>query len=138
MEGKPKFLAKLQKMNLLASTTYIVPGKRGSKKLSFGIDTILNRKCSSQQKREKIDKEDRMELAAEHFRPMYLLRSQKEKLEEAFQIEKYIGSDRIDELAEILDVWPADVRAWFRDRRLWEKRKHLYNEKHRKISSKCL
>ena len=108
----------LLKNNLLQNEVYKVEFE--SPKLTFGIDTILTMKCSTQKKKQKsniikyknLNKSEYNIRKRTSFTPL-----QQRRLEKAFQKGKYIsGCARLDLAAELgLEV--KQVKVWFQNRR---------------------
>ena len=108
----------LLKNNLLQNEVYNFEFE--SQKLTFGIETILTMKCSTQKKREhsnmmkykNLNKSDYNIRKRTSFTPL-----QQRRLEKAFQKGKYIsGCARLDLAAELgLEV--KQVKVWFQNRR---------------------
>ena len=114
----------LMKMNLLPAEFYKIDSTMHRPKLSFGIDRILNTKCSSTRRRE--DEENKYKNIPQSYYNIRKRTSFSEKqlngLEKAFENSKYIsGCSRLDLAAELgLEV--KQVKIWFQNRRFRSRR----------------
>ena len=131
--NQPAYLTKLLKMNQLPTETYRVKKKvkpmvlppTPNPKLNFGIETILAMKCSTQRRKEMMEKRRNSHLLKTEEPKCTRKRKsfsihQIEVLESVFRMSKYIACEKRLDLAHELDLEIKQIKNWFQNRRVRE------------------